>query len=123
METETEWKARLVRTKGPFCVLSVHGHLMQSPGWPDLYVAPDLWIELKLESGVIATNQVQRIRRLNEAGARALFVERRGDDVVYTPNVYRMESTEKWVLRNTKRLVKGATLDGSQLFRLLNFGV
>jgi len=52
MKTETEITSTLVRELKKFyaMVLSIHGHKMQSSGWPDLYISHwkfNGWIECK----------------------------------------------------------------------------
>lgn len=59
---ETEWKAKLKKAfEGIGAkVLSLHGHAMQAPGWPDLYVCHPIWtgwIELKMHDGELSTAQ------------------------------------------------------------------
>ena len=60
---ENAWKARLKKDLEALngVVLSVHGHAMQAPGWPDLYVAHSRWsgwIELKMPRGSLSGIQV-----------------------------------------------------------------
>ena len=62
IKTENQWKAALVkelRSRGVM-VLSLHGHAMQAPGWPDIFVADKLWsgwIELKAHDGELSGAQ------------------------------------------------------------------
>jgi len=84
-ESENQWKARICKESGPFVVFSVHGHMMQGAGWPDLYVAQgNSWYELKIEGGKASTIQRRRIRELRRGGARAFFIWREGEDVHVT---------------------------------------
>ena len=49
-------------------VLNLHGHAMQAPGWPDLFVAHPYysgWIELKTKNG-----NLREVQRLVIAGLR-----------------------------------------------------
>jgi hypothetical protein len=70
--TETQWKARLRKQLAKFGpVLSLHGHAMQEPGWPDIYVASSRWsgfIELKMATGQLSTAQKIVGRRLEAHG-------------------------------------------------------
>lgn len=59
---ETEWKSKLKKEFESIGakVLSLHGHAMQAPGWPDLYVCHPIWsgwIELKMHDGELSTAQ------------------------------------------------------------------
>lgn len=50
-------------------ILNLHGHAMQAPGWPDLYVAHRIWtgwIELKVDDNDLRPNQVRVVRALRE---------------------------------------------------------
>lgn len=71
--TETHWKARLRKELAKFGpVLSLHGHAMQEPGWPDLYVSSRRWsgfIELKMAGGQLSTAQKIVGRKLESNGA------------------------------------------------------
>lgn len=81
--SETAWTAKLVvrlrRLNAQ--VLNVHGHDMQAPGWPDLYVAHRRWsgwLEVKTAKG-----RLRKVQQLVIDGLRArnvpAFVLRAGD--------------------------------------------
>ena len=62
-------------------VLNLHGHMMQAPGWPDLYVAHWKWagwLELKTEKDEPTTLQAQVIRDLKRRGVPAFVARLRG---------------------------------------------
>ena len=59
-----------LKTQGAM-VLNLHGHAMQAPGWPDLYVAHPKWrgwIELKVKGRALSELQEVIIRKLMERG-------------------------------------------------------
>jgi len=67
---------RQLRARGAL-VFNVHGHGMQEPGWPDLYVAHvrwQGWVELKVEGRKLGTAQRIIIRRLVERGVNVSVV-------------------------------------------------
>lgn len=58
-------------------VLGLHGHAMQSPGWPDLYVAHpryDGWVELKGDGGSLSPLQTAVGKKLVERRVRAVVL-------------------------------------------------
>jgi len=61
VNSETQWKAKLRRELDMVGVsLSLHGHGMQAPGWPDLFVGSSVWsgwVELKAHDGELNTAQ------------------------------------------------------------------
>lgn len=76
-------------------VLNFHGHEMQRPGIPDLYVSHrrfKMWLELKTEKGRLSGAQRQLLRQLDDRGelafcarldgARHLLLERWDGGVV-----------------------------------------
>ncbi len=76
--SEFEWKAQLtedLRGKAAL-VLSLHGHAMQAPGWPDLYIAHRFWsgwLELKREA-TLAPLQRERLEGLTSRGVNGWIV-------------------------------------------------
>lgn len=71
--TENQWKSLLRKAFEEFggTALSLHGHGMQAPGWPDLYVAHKIWsgwFELKANDGALSTAQKIIGRRLERHG-------------------------------------------------------
>ncbi len=61
-------------------VFNIHGHGMQAPGWPDLYIAlPSTtvyrswqgWVELKVRKNKPTALQAHRIKQLQEVGCPA----------------------------------------------------
>lgn len=77
---ENAWKARLVKAwRGMgMQVLSLHGHAMQEPGWPDIYVAGphgrSFWVELKYDAdGVLSARQELKLKALRRYRQR-IFV-------------------------------------------------
>ena len=61
-------------------VFNVHGHGMQTPGWPDLYIAlpatPEYpswqgWVELKVGKNKPTALQEHRIKQLHKVGCPA----------------------------------------------------
>jgi len=75
MKNETQWKAALRREFDKVGVsLSLHGHGMQAPGWPDLFVGSKVWsgwVELKAHDGELSAAQRIVGRKLTALG---LFV-------------------------------------------------
>lgn len=71
IKTENQWKAALVKALRAYGahVLSLHGHAMQAPGWPDIFVAHRQWsgwIELKASSGELKDAQRLVGRKLED---------------------------------------------------------
>lgn len=57
--------------------LKLHGSPMQRAGWPDLlviYAGRTLYVEIKGPSGRLSPLQVERLKRLKEAGATVAVV-------------------------------------------------
>lgn len=81
---ETQWKAKLVasgRLIGAK-VLSLHGHGMQAPGWPDIWVGSGIWtgwIELKMHDTEIQTNQKLVMKELEKLGASVIVRMEQGE--------------------------------------------
>ena len=70
---------KMVRDDGGI-VFNVHGHGMQTPGWPDLYIAlPESelfdswqgWVELKVGKNKATPLQEHRITQLQKVGCPA----------------------------------------------------
>ena len=60
--TENKWKAALKKAfvEAGADALSLHGHGMQAPGWPDLWIGHwrwSGWLELKAHKGELSTAQ------------------------------------------------------------------
>lgn len=79
--TENQWKTafkRYVDERGCFS-LRLHGHDMQAPGWPDLWITgPGLWrngywVEVKTSTGKLSDAQRLVLKRIGVLG----FVLRR----------------------------------------------
>lgn len=84
---ETEFQSDFIALlKGCNCeIFNVHGHMMQAPGWPDLYVAHphcQCWLELKVGNNTCSKDQAYRIKRLVERRVLAAVVTLVGDKVV-----------------------------------------
>ena len=79
---ENEFQKRVVkllRDEGGV-VFNVHGHGMQAPGWPDLYIALPAselfgswqgWLELKTKKNKATPLQAHRIQKLQKVGCPA----------------------------------------------------
>ncbi len=69
---ETQWKAILRKDFDLHGIsLSLHGHGMQAPGWPDLWVGTNIytgWIELKSPDREVTTAQRIIGRKLERFG-------------------------------------------------------
>ncbi len=76
---ESDFQKSLVRElrDAGAVILKIHGHAMQAPGWPDLYIAHHAipgggaWLELKRDGHEPTELQAAVIRRLRAAGTRA----------------------------------------------------
>ena len=71
MGAESKFQQRLKRTLDGVGALTfnVHGHAMQSPGWPDLQVYHRVWtghLELKINHEPARALQIQRIQALRD---------------------------------------------------------
>lgn len=83
---ETELTRKLIaalESRGAF-TMKVHGHAMQRPGIPDLYVAHaefQGWVELKVGDGRLSTLQLATIRELAQRGVSAMPIIARGNRV------------------------------------------
>mgnify|MGYP001615058920 CR=1 FL=1 len=86
MKNEADWKSQL-RKAFDTCgaqSLSLHGHGMQAPGWPDLWIGHHLWkgwIELKMWNGEVSTPQRIIGRKLEKIGS--FFVLRATKDKLF----------------------------------------
>lgn len=79
MQSETKLTSRLVRggRTARAMILNVHGHKMQTPGWPDLYIAHKLWtgfLEMKGPRTKIEPHQQQIIGGLKERNVSVYVV-------------------------------------------------
>lgn len=114
---ENAWKAAL-RAQAGGHALSVHGHGMQAPGWPDLYVHLGSWrgwLELKQHDGRLSTIQRTVVRRLNSAVPGTAFVlraDRHGDGFAVEDHDGRVlaRAGDRWDLRQVLSAVAGAVL-------------
>lgn len=76
---ESRFQSELVqrlRDRGGL-VFNVHGHRMQEPGWPDIYVAVlkrEAWFELKVDGGGLTKKQELVLRRLRAQDRHARVV-------------------------------------------------
>jgi hypothetical protein len=79
MKTETQLTSQLLRA-GRMCraeILSLHGHDMQAPGWPDAYIAHPYWIgwiEFKGPNTKIEPHQQKIIASLRDKGVNVFVV-------------------------------------------------
>lgn len=51
--------------------LSLHGHAMQEPGWPDIYIAHEQfvgWVEVKIGEGPLTPQQLRKAKGLLDIG-------------------------------------------------------
>ena len=91
--TENQVKALLAkiwRRMGAM-VLPVHGHSMQEPGWPDLYVAHALWtgwMELKLDTEPLSAKQHHILLGLHSASVNATIGRVTPENAIWVYNVH-----------------------------------
>lgn len=67
-------------------VLKLHGHSMQEPGWPDLYVVHARWtghIELKIRGETIKPLQCERMLNLRQRGIPATWLQMKETGEIY----------------------------------------
>jgi hypothetical protein len=104
MLTENQWKARLkaaLVAQGAV-VLSVHGHAMQAPGWPDLFFTHSrgrAWMELKMHDGELREAQRIVLRKLNEVDEFSLVLRLARDQKSCTAESF--EGVVFWTLQGS----------------------
>lgn len=102
---EAQWKARLRREFDTCGVsLSLHGHMMQAPGWPDLYVATtiwDGWIELKAFEGELSMAQRMVGRKLTVAAKNFVVLRASKDWLSMRLESWNGETWSPWLLPKT----------------------
>lgn len=111
---ENKWKAELKKALEGIgaTVFSCHGHGMQAPGWPDLFVAHSIWsgwIELKMPNGRLSTSQKIVGRKLESRGIMAVLV---------------WKDPDLWEIRDVDEVEESYLVDGdprSLLHGLRNF--
>lgn len=87
MSRETKLTSFLVAAGRKKCnaeILNLHGHAMQEPGWPDVYISQRYyrgWIEFKDRNTVVEKHQKRKIAKLRSNGDNVLiarFLEQKG---------------------------------------------
>lgn len=89
---ERDFQRRLINRFKEFGweLLKIHGHAMQTAGWPDMFVCgvglgPGVWIELKTDNGTVSERQKIVIDRMRMRGVATLVLRPRDcSGVVWT---------------------------------------